>query len=216
MEILAHRGYWKDATEKNSLLAFERALKLGYGIELDIRDCNGELVIAHDAPLLKPETLRWSQFLELYQTLGASSTIAVNIKADGLALLTWQAIPEKLRQHFFAFDMSVPDALAYLGVGARAFTRHSELEPVPCYYQRAHGVWMDEFEKTWISDAAMRAHVKAGKVICLVSPELQKRPHLDEWAQWKLWWSQWPAEDLKKVMLCTDFPEEAEHYFLKP
>ena len=32
-EILAHRGYWKNESEKNSKTAFERAFDNGFGIE---------------------------------------------------------------------------------------------------------------------------------------------------------------------------------------
>ena len=217
MEILAHRGYWKDPDEKNTMVAFERALGLGYGIETDVRDCNGALVIFHDPPVLGPQTIIWHQFLDLYQSIGQERghypTIAANIKCDGLAPLVWQAIPETLRPYFFFFDMSVPDALAYLRQGSIVYTRHSELETVPAYYQQAQGVWMDEFSQTWITEGDMQKHIRSGKTICLVSPELQKRPHREEWTAWRSWWRKWPDAELNKVLLCTDFPQQAEAFF---
>lgn len=48
--IIAHRGFWKIASEKNSLVAFERAFSNGYGVETDIRDLMGGLVVEHDLP----------------------------------------------------------------------------------------------------------------------------------------------------------------------
>jgi glycerophosphoryl diester phosphodiesterase len=48
--ILAHRGYWLEPGEKNSLSAFRRAFEGGFGIETDIRDLDGELVVSHDPP----------------------------------------------------------------------------------------------------------------------------------------------------------------------
>ena len=48
MEILSHRGYWKNEGEKNTKIAFERSFQLGFGTETDIRDYKGELVISHD------------------------------------------------------------------------------------------------------------------------------------------------------------------------
>lgn len=217
MEILAHRGYWRRPEEKNTLPAFKRALKLGYGIELDLRDCNGSLVISHDPPLPTRKLLQWSQFLGLYQgTCSARTirpTIAVNIKANGLAQMVWKTIPPTWRENFFFFDMAAPDALPYLRLSATVFTRHSELEPVPAYYAEAQGVWMDEFAQSWISDAAMRAHVRRGKKLCLVSPELQRRPHRVTWARWRSQWRPWRPAAREKLLLCTDFPEKAAAFF---
>lgn len=36
--------------EQNKLVAFKRAINFGFGIETDIRDFNGKLVISHDLP----------------------------------------------------------------------------------------------------------------------------------------------------------------------
>ena len=33
IKILAHRGFWKEETEKNTKTAFERAFNSGFGIE---------------------------------------------------------------------------------------------------------------------------------------------------------------------------------------
>ena len=37
IKILAHRGFWKEETEKNTKIAFERAFNSGFGIETDPR-----------------------------------------------------------------------------------------------------------------------------------------------------------------------------------
>ncbi|MFQ6343008.1 hypothetical protein [Campylobacter sp. VTCC 70190] len=41
MQILSHRGYWKNKEEKNSIVAFERSLTKMYGLETDLRDNGG-------------------------------------------------------------------------------------------------------------------------------------------------------------------------------
>ena len=46
IKILAHRGFWKEETEKNTKIAFERAFNSGFGIETDLRDIKGEIVIS--------------------------------------------------------------------------------------------------------------------------------------------------------------------------
>ena len=51
VEILAHRGFWKKESEKNTQIAFERAFDKGFGIETDLRDIKGEIVISHNMPV---------------------------------------------------------------------------------------------------------------------------------------------------------------------
>src|SRR5690349_20512523 len=82
MMILAHRGWWLAPHERNTLGAFEKAFAAGHGVELDVRDLNGELVISHD-----PATtgaLSFARVLECYAANGAPGRLAINIKADGL------------------------------------------------------------------------------------------------------------------------------------
>ena len=48
MYILSHRGFWLSPNEKNLEIAFRRSFEAGFGVETDIRDYQGRLVIAHD------------------------------------------------------------------------------------------------------------------------------------------------------------------------
>ena len=50
LKILAHRGLWTIENEKNTIEALRNALEEGFGIETDIRDCCGEIVISHNPP----------------------------------------------------------------------------------------------------------------------------------------------------------------------
>ena len=36
MKIIAHRGFWVDREDQNSLDAFKKALDMGFGIEIDV------------------------------------------------------------------------------------------------------------------------------------------------------------------------------------
>ncbi len=45
MKFLSHRGFWKTKKEQNTLVAFKKSFMDGFGCELDIRDCEGQLVI---------------------------------------------------------------------------------------------------------------------------------------------------------------------------
>ena len=81
MKILSHRGYWKEASEKNSVTAFLRSFNLNFGTETDLRDQNGEIVISHDIP--KNDSLLFKNFLKALND--KPLTLALNVKADGLA-----------------------------------------------------------------------------------------------------------------------------------
>lgn len=208
MIIISHRGYWLDKVEKNSLMAFGRSFSLGFGVETDIRDWDGQLVISHDPA--DCECLGLEQFLKLYLQYPSQPTLALNIKSVGLQ----DALVNQLKlfdiRNYFVFDMAVPDSLIYLQYGMITYTRQSEYEPVPPYYEKAHGVWLDEFDGHWLTDEVIEQHLSNGKNICIVSPELHKRSYEKEWQHYR---------DLEKkigkdrLMLCTDLPVHAKEFF---
>jgi glycerophosphoryl diester phosphodiesterase len=207
INILAHRGFWKTPAEKNTRLAFERALSLGFGIETDVRDVGGQLYIAHD-PGENP-SLTWSDFLALYAEYDHAGILAINIKADGLTAMVQGGLSRHPKIKAFVFDMSVPDALYYLKTTIKTFTRHSEYEPVPSFYNQAAGVWMDIFHEEWIRPNHIRDHLEKGKSVALVSPELHGRNHSDFWGMIK----KEGFSEMENVLLCTDFPDQAKHFF---
>ena len=205
MQILAHRGWWIAAEEKNSKAAFVRAFEAGYGIETDLRDYGGKVVVAHDMPV-SPDLMNFESLLELYKATCTNGVLALNIKADGLQALVAEALRRYEVDNVFVFDMAVPDALAYLRTPIKTFTRHSEYEPVPAFYLQAHGVWVDCFVSEWIDAEVIRNHAEAGKAVALVSPELHQRPHEKVWESWR-------ECVYSNILLCTDFPAEADALF---
>ena len=64
LEIIAHRGLWQDTknpndkSAQNTLKAFERAFEGGFGVETDLRDFAGQIVISHDIATPKAPPLR--------------------------------------------------------------------------------------------------------------------------------------------------------------
>jgi hypothetical protein len=207
MNVISHRGYWKQPAEKNSEEAFLRSFRLGFGTETDVRDALGELVISHDPPRGGEMTLR--RFLELHAETDPALPLALNVKADGLQ----GGIQEVLREfgtssHFF-FDMANPDALGYVKRGMPIYARHSEIEVEPVLYQEAEGVWLDAFKGEWWSARVLATHLSAGKFICIVSPELHGRPHLDAWQRLK----DMAEHRDERVTICTDLPEQARDFF---
>ncbi len=208
MQMLCHRGWSSSKEEENTLRAFSRAFEAGYGVEADIRDDGKQLIIAHD---MQPTvTLTLAAFFALYAQQPNKVHLALNIKSSELhqpiaALLTQYDI-----QNYGLFDMAVPDMVKYINHGGlQLYCRQSEHEPIPLFYDQSMGVWLDEFEQSWITDDILLQHHQHGKKITLISPELQGKPHQKRWQEWKHIDQQLGGT----LMLCTDHPQEAAAFF---
>lgn len=209
MIVLSHRGLWRNEKEKNTEAAFRRSFDLGFGTETDVRDYCGELVISHDIAVNSCMPL--GDFFQLYNSYSKNLPLALNIKADGLQNKLLTELNKHGISNYFVFDMSVPDGLACLKAGLRTFTRQSEYEQHPAFYETAQGVWLDEFVDHWIDEATIVNHLTKGKELCIVSPELHKRQKEKEWLHYKKICSGLVAK--RNIMICTDLPEEAERMF---
>ncbi len=206
MHIISHRGYWLEPNDKNTLISFERSFQHGFGIETDIRDCDGRMVISHDPADSTCPGLE--DVLALHNLINPELPLALNIKSDGLFTSLLSLLSSFQVKNYFVFDMSIPDTLGYLQNGINYFTRQSEYEPVPSLYETAAGVWMDCFNSEWMTETQIAGHLAAGKQLCLVSPELHKRDHRPFWNRL----SAMMIRDAEGLMLCTDFPQEAREY----
>ena len=207
MRILAHRGYWNKNISNNSPSAIRSALERGYGFETDIRDFDGRLVVSHDMANSLSQNVK--EVFEWLYEFSDRYTFAINIKSDGLNKKLKYLIDKYNIQNYFTFDMSVPQMIDYKESRIRFFTRQSEVEPEPCMYSDADGVWIDGFwSNDWITEALLNKHIENGKEICLVSPELHKRDN------YVLFWDRIKKYniDLEKIMICTDYPDEANEY----
>lgn len=210
MEYLAHRGLWIDKAERNSLPALSKALDEGFGLETDIRDLNGRLVISHDMPS-EASAIPLEHLLHYYKDGGFTSTLALNIKCDGLH----QELSRQLAcfgiTNFFVFDMSIPDTLGYLTLGLRTFIRRSEFEYHPEMERKTQGIWLDELAAPWIDKEIIRDMSSQTEALCIVSSELHGREKTAQWSQIKLALETGcPAE---RLLLCTDEPRVAKGYF---
>lgn len=210
MKILSHRGYWKTEEEKNQEVAFERSFSLGFGTETDIRDYKGKLIISHDIP--DEKAISVEKFFEIYNKYDNTLPLALNIKSDGLQVELKKLIEKYNITNYFVFDMSVPDGLQYLKHNIKSFTRQSEYEINPSFYEEACGIWLDEFKSHWINKDTLISHNKLNKDICIVSPDLHKREYKKEWQDYKEIEQELGIDDF---MLCTDYPEIAKKFFTK-
>ena len=209
MNILSHRGYWLNSDEKNTYASFKRSFQTGFGSEIDIRDYKSRLVVSHDIPT--ENSLSLETLLKLYKEFSHSPlTLAFNIKSDGIEGLLESLLRTFQISNCFVFDMSIPTAFRFYHQHNISFaTRHSDIEKEPILYEEASWVWMDELEKRWIDNSMIEKHVRNGKKIGLVSPELHGRVHITAWNEYK----NLPNDISEQVFICTDFPKEANEFF---
>lgn len=205
MKILCHRGLWYDKSDQNSLQAFQDALNRGYGIETDIRDQNGELVVSHDIPV--GGVLNAREFFSNYAQLNSRAMLALNIKSDGLQDSLEQLLIEFQIKRYFVFDMSIPDSLGYIRRSMPIASRLSEFESPGPLSNKANYVWLDAFESEWYADDLVEKLVEQGKSVVIVSPELHRRSHVALWERLR------HLDSKGRLYLCTDLIKEAEEVF---
>lgn len=208
MKLLCHRGMWANPNDQNTLEAIMRAINQGFGIETDIRDHDGSLVISHDPPVGEC-ILPLERLLEAYICAIHKPLLALNVKADGLQ----KQLDEMLRTYkianYFVFDMSVPDCLLYLKRDMQVAARLSEYEDGNCLLNKANTVWLDAFESEWYSIKNIMTLLDEGKRICVVSPELHRRPHAELWSEL----TKVPHGLAERLYLCTDLFDQAQEVF---
>ncbi|WP_022773663.1 hypothetical protein [Butyrivibrio sp. AE2015] len=206
MEIIAHRGFWKEMNERNTMTALKRAADSGIGTETDFRDYMEKLVVSHNvadanSPLAE-------EFFSLYK--GTGCTLALNVKADGIQQMLIDMVKKYDIQNYFCFDMSIPDTLGYINSGLKFFVRQSEYETINSLYEKADGVWVDGFvDDKWITKDLILDHRSKGKKVCIVSSDLHSRDHSILWRELN---DKEILEDAG-VILCTDYPDKAKEYF---
>lgn len=207
MKILCHRGYWKKEEEKNTLPAIKAAFESGRGIESDIRDCMGRLVVSHNPAA--GSLLYTDEVFELMRRHRNRYCFAINIKSDGLGSMLAEQLKSCGISNYFTFDMSVPQMIEYRENGITYFSRQSEYEKDPVLYDKAAGVWIDAFyDDSWINEELIRQHHKNGKNVCIVSPDLHRRGNEPFWDRLQGFDIEW-----NRLLLCTDFPDEAQAVF---
>lgn len=193
------------------MAALELALSHGFGIETDLRDRDGQLVISHD--MAREGCITCASFFERYVESGQNSVLALNIKADGLAGELKALLERFSITNYYVFDMSVPDTIGYLKSDMNVLARHSNLEPEAPFEGERAGVWCDSFNETPASIDIALAEVRSGRVGILVSPELHGRPHQQAWDSWKQAYGELADDEKDLMMICTDLPDEAHANF---
>lgn len=208
MKILAHRGFWKLENEKNTLKSLNEAFNRKYGIETDIRDYDGELVISHN--IADGQCPRLTDLFKMYSDCQCGEYMALNIKADGLQAKL-KVLLEKFKiQNYFLFDMSIPEMVVNKRENLKFFTRNSDIENECVLYNDAIGVWIDSFyNENWLNPKIISSHLNNNKSVCIISSEIHG---FNYQPMWDMLLNNGFSKN-ENVMLCTDLPDLANEYF---
>lgn len=208
MHILAHRGFWVNESEKNTFASISKAFECGFGIETDIRDYDGRLVVSHN--IAESGCMEVEAVFECYRSTSSKGQLALNVKSDGIQMLLKPLLEQYNIENYFLFDMSIPELVVNQRENLVFYTRHSDIEHECVMYDKASGVWLDSFyDEEWLSEYIIEQHIENNKKMCIVSSELHGYEYHKMWEMIKT--NGYHNNGL--ISLCTDRPEEAGRYF---
>ncbi len=202
--LLAHRGLWPHRIGQNSPEALLAAVRKGYGIETDLRDVDGRLVLSHD-PARTDAVGALRVLQQVIASASASPTLALNVKADGILPMLDEVLVEIQKTNAFFFDMSMPQLISYTRQGVPVAVRVSEYEPLNYdLFDRLDipvRVWLDSFDSDWWLEDRHVIELAHSSTVFIVSPELHGREPKQVWD-----WFLNAVNRGADVYLCTDDP----------
>jgi hypothetical protein len=143
-----------------------------YGVEVDIRSEQGQLIIHHDPFTSGADFEGW---LKNYH----HGTLILNIKEEGLEARLIELMQRYRITDYFFLDQSFPFLMKWSQLGERrCAVRVSEFESINTALALAgkiDWVWVDCFTHFPLSGEDANLLQNAGFKLCLVSPELQGR-----------------------------------------
>jgi hypothetical protein len=177
-----------------------------FGVEIDLRLFEGELILAHD-PFVTGE--KFENWLEGFH----HKTLILNVKEDGLENLITDLLKKKGISDYFFLDQPFPTLRKSALAGHSVAVRLSEFElPINSSDMNIKWVWLDSFGGNW---DYLREHaewlIESKFNLCIVSPELQGRHNLEEP---QLILNKFEEMQLKPSAVCTKLPEIWERLLL--
>lgn len=144
----------------------------GYGVEVDLRDFNGELVLQHD-PYVGGEN--FESFLKCY----SHAQLILNVKSEGIEMDVLNLLKRYNIDNYFFLDCSFPMIVKMLRYGEnRIALRFSEFEKIDTIIGLAgkiDWIWVDCFNQLPLTKEVGDLLRNLKFRLCLVSPELQNR-----------------------------------------
>jgi len=154
---------------------YANSISIDYGIEFDIRDSNGKIIVTHD-PFTEGENL------EDFLSKISKRFLIVNVKSEGIEEKTLELLKKNGFEDFFLLDCSFPAIVKLSKLGekriALRFSEYENFANVVDNKDKISWVWVDcftYFPLTKKIEEVLHAH---GLKICMVSPELQSQPEL--------------------------------------
>ena len=165
MEIIAHRintiDKLKDINNK-------------YGVEVDVRSNNKNLIIAHD-PF--SDYVNFKDWMSFYN----HGTLILNVKENGLEKELIKTMKHFKKVNFFILDQSFPYIINTIKTGEkRCALRLSEYESINTVLSlrdKLDWVWIDFFTKFPLNSEIYKILKTNNFKLCFVSPELQGHKH---------------------------------------
>jgi len=153
-----------------------QSLPENIGIELDVRDSGGHLLVTHDPFVRLEDSILLKEFL---QYVGKRFLI-VNIKSEGIECAVLSLLQQFSIQDFFLLDCSFPMIVKLAKKGEkRIAVRYSEyesLETVLSLEGKISWIWVDCFTRFVLDKKVEEQLHDVGFKLCIVSPELQQQP----------------------------------------
>ena len=142
-----------------------------YGVEIDIRSENGDLILSHDP--FSSNCVKFKDWLTHYD----HSLLILNVKEEGLEEYVLQLIDDNDIKEFFFLDQSFPFLIKTSKSGEKRsavrFSEYESIETVKGLTERVQWVWVDYFNKFPLLSSQFLELKSQSFKICLVSPELQ-------------------------------------------
>ena len=164
MEIIIHRV--------NNISKLKNIPKK-YGIEIDVRDFNKDLILSHD-PFKNGTKL--DRFLKHYN----HSTLIINIKSEYIESKVVRLLKKYQIKKYFFLDSTYPSIInQYKKKKFKFSIRVSDYESIENIYNfknKIKFIWFELFEKIYLNNKHLD-FIKKNKIkICIVSPELHNKP----------------------------------------
>lgn len=149
-----------------------KSLPLEYGVELDLRDEAGEIIISHD-PFVLGE--RFEDYLKEYH----HGTMILNVKSERIEHKILEMIKNADVKSYFFLDSSFPMIYLLSKQGesnvALRFSEFEGMDTIRNMAGKVQWVWVDCFSKFPLTQALYQEMKALGYKLCMVSPELQGR-----------------------------------------
>jgi len=141
------------------------------GIEFDIRDTGGEIVVQHD-PFLGGQL-----FTDFLKFCPSNKFYIVNVKSEGIERRAIADLEAHGITQFFLLDCSIPMMIRLGKEGERRlavrFSEYESLATVEATAPFVSWVWVDVFTQLPLTSFVEKFLRQRGLKLCLVSPELQ-------------------------------------------